>query len=100
MFYDFHHVVVHDFFIHIEVHFFQYPDGFILLLIPIFLPILLILLLVKRRSAHWTRGPWIRFVPFQQARNAKQVPTHGVRVIGADLQPGSAYAAIANTIIR
>jgi hypothetical protein len=38
-------------------------------------------------------------VPFQQARNAKQVPARGVRVIGADSQPGSAHAAIANSII-
>jgi len=100
--YDVHHVIVHDFFIQIEIQFFQYPVGFGILFVLLCIVILigvLIGILIKRGSAHWTRGPWIRFVPFQQARNAKQVPAHGVSVVGADLQPGSAHAAIANSII-
>jgi hypothetical protein len=107
MFYDFQHVVVHDFFIQIEIHFFYYAAGFFILFGKVreirrvvFIIILVILvILVKRCATHRTRGIWVRFVPFQQARNAKQVPARGVRVIGADLQPVSAYAAIANRII-
>jgi hypothetical protein len=95
-FHNVHHVIMYDFFIQIEIKFFQYLVGFIILRVGVDIGIGI---LVKRGSAHWTRGHWIRFVPFQQARNAKQVPAHGVSVIGADMQPGSAYAAIANSII-
>jgi hypothetical protein len=101
-FYDFHQVIVHDFFIQIEIHFFQYPVGFRrcgVMATGLHRALSLGLALVQRRSAHWARGPWSRIVPFQQARNAKQVPAHGVSVIGADWQPGSAHAALANTSI-
>jgi hypothetical protein len=107
-FYDFHQVIVHDFFIQIEIHFFQYPVGFrrcgvmcmaMVMATGLHRALSLGLALVQRRSAHWARGPWSRIVPFQQARNAKQVPAHGVSVIGADWQPGSAHAALANTSI-
>jgi hypothetical protein len=99
--YDVDHVIVHDFFIQIEIQFFQYPVGFIILRVVVvrILVGVLVGVLVKRGSAQWTRGPWIRFMPFQQARNAKQVSAHGVSVVGADFQPGSAHAAIANSII-
>jgi len=99
-----HHVIVHDFFVQIEIQFFQYLVGFIILrvgVIRIVIRIVIIVgVLVKRGSAQWTRSHWICFVPFQQARNAKQVSAHGVSVVGADLQPGSAHAAIANPSIN
>ena len=100
MFNDFQHVIVHDFFIHIEIHFFYYNAGFNLVLVLVLvlhvvlvLVLVLVLILVKRCPTQWTRGIWVRFVPFQQARNAKRVPAHGVSVIG--VQPDSAHAAIA-----
>jgi hypothetical protein len=100
--YDVDHVIVHDFFIQIEIQFFQYPVGFIILRVGVvrILVGVLVGVLVKRGSAQWTRGPWIRFMPFQQAPNAKQVSAHGVSVVGADFQPGSAHAAIANPVIN
>jgi hypothetical protein len=95
-----HHVIVHDFFIQIEIQFFQYPVGFIILRVGVGLVrIVIVGVLIKRGSAQWTRGHWIRFMPFQQARNAKQVSAHGVSVVGAALQPSSAHAAIANPSI-
>jgi hypothetical protein len=100
--YDVDHVIVHDFFIQIEIQFFQYPVGFIILRVGVVVVLVGVLVgvLVKRGSAQWTRGPWIRFMPFQQAPNAKQVSAHGVSVVGADFQPGSAHAAIANPVIN
>jgi hypothetical protein len=77
--YYFQHVIVHDFFIHIE--FIVHRDSIVRdSIVRDSIVRDSIVRHIKWGSAQRTRGIGVCFVPFQQARHAKQVPAHGVRV--------------------
>jgi hypothetical protein len=103
--YYFQHVIVHDFFIHIEFIVHDVRDSIVRDVSIVRDSIIRdsivrdsivrdsIVRHIKRGSAQRTRGIGGCFVPFQQARHAKQVPAHGVRV-SVISKPGSTNPAL------
>jgi hypothetical protein len=93
--YDFHHVVVHDFFIQIEIHFFNYLIELHSICVCVCVCVCVVFgFIVQWPSAQWTRGFCTVLMPFQQARNAEQMLARSIRMIRTHRERSSAHATI------